>query len=145
VDDRSGSAGAAVLTRLMAPAKKTVAKMGARKKGRAVKFLQKPTCTSCRNARAYMEKRGFALEFRDLDKQRLSGAEIDALIGERDYRTFLNTRNELYRAKNMKQNPPSRAEAIRLMAATPNLIRRPVIIAGERIVLGFDEAGINSL
>ncbi len=92
-----------------------------------------------------MERRGFALEFRDLDKQRLSGAEIDALIGERDYRTFLNTRNELYRAKNMKQNPPSRAEAIRLMTETPNLIRRPVIISGERIVLGFDEDGIDSL
>jgi arsenate reductase-like glutaredoxin family protein len=31
------------------------------------------------------------------------------------------------------------------MAETPNLIRRPVIIAGGRIVLGFDQDGINSI
>ncbi|MGA8034875.1 MAG: ArsC/Spx/MgsR family protein [Candidatus Acidiferrales bacterium] len=116
-----------------------------RAKRKSVQFLQKPTCTSCRNARAYMEKRGFDLHFRDLDKQRLSAAELEELIGDRDHRDFLNTRNELYRAKNMKQNPPSRAEAIRMMAETPNLIRRPVIIAGGRIVLGFDENGIDTL
>jgi arsenate reductase (glutaredoxin) len=128
--------------------RKTVANpvgASARAKRKSVQFLQKPACTSCRNARTFMEKRGFDLEFRDLDKQRLSGTELDVLIGERDYRAFLNTRNELYRAKNMKQNPPRRAEAIRLMAETPNLIRRPVIIAGERIVLGFDEDAIDSL
>jgi arsenate reductase len=113
--------------------------------GKAVQFLQKPTCTSCRNARAYMEKKGFELHFRDLDKQRLSAAELEQLIGDRDHKDFLNTRNELYRAKNMKQNPPSRAEAIRMMAETPNLIRRPVIIAGGRIVLGFDQNGIDSM
>jgi Spx/MgsR family transcriptional regulator len=114
-------------------------------KGKSVQFLQKPTCTSCRNARAYMEKKGFDLHFRDLDKQRLTAAELEALIGDRDHKDFLNTRNELYRAKNMKQNPPSRAEAIRMMAETPNLIRRPVIIAGGRIVLGFDQDGIDSI
>ncbi len=114
-------------------------------RGKSIQFLQKPTCTSCRNARAYMEKKGFELHFRDLDKQRLSAAELEALIGGRDHKDFLNTRNELYRAKNMKQNPPSRAEAIRLMAETPNLIRRPVIIAGGRIVLGFDQNGIDSI
>ena len=114
-------------------------------RGKSVQFLQKPTCTSCRNARAYMEKKGFELYFRDLDKQRLSAAELEELIGERDHKDFLNTRNELYRAKNMKENPPSRAEAIRMMAETPNLIRRPVIIAGGRIVLGFDQNGIDSI
>jgi len=116
-----------------------------RARRKSVQFLQKPTCTSCRNARAYMEKRGFDLHFRDLDKQRLTAAELEQLIGDRDHRDFLNIRNELYRAKNMKHNPPSRAEAIRMMAETPNLIRRPVIIAGGRIVLGFDEKGIDSL
>jgi arsenate reductase (glutaredoxin) len=92
-----------------------------------------------------MEDLGFGLEFRNLDTERLSVAELDALIGTRDHREFLNTRNELYRAKNMKQNPPSRAEALRLMAATPNLIRRPVIIAGDTIVLGFDTDAIDAL
>ncbi len=126
--------------------KATPKKAAARAKRRGtVHFLQKPTCTSCRNARSYMEDLGFGLEFRNLDTERLSVAELDALIGTRDHREFLNTRNELYRAKNMKQNPPSRAEALKLMATTPNLIRRPVIIAGDKILLGFNPAAIDEL
>ena len=75
----------------------------------------------------------------DLDKQRLSEAELDKLIGERDYKKFLNSRNELFRKKKMKEHPPSRAEAIKLMAKEPNLIRRPLLVRGGQIVFGFDE------
>ncbi len=116
-----------------------------RRSGKTVQFLQKPTCTTCRKARAYMENRGFALHFRNLDKERLSSAELEKLIGERDHKDFLNTRNELYRQKNMKENPPSRADAIRMMVGEPNLIRRPVIVAGGRVVLGFDQEKIDRL
>ncbi len=92
-----------------------------------------------------MLKKGVELELRDLDKQRLTAAELNALIGSRDYKLFLNTRNELYRERNMAEKPPSRAEALKLMAAHPNLIRRPVIIRGSRIVLGFDEPALKEL
>ena len=92
-----------------------------------------------------MQKKGVELEFRDLDKERLTADELERLIGDRDHREFLNTRNELYRRKIMKENPPSRAEAIRMMAKEPNLIRRPVILAGGRVVLGFDEEAIAKL
>ena len=88
---------------------------------------------------------GGELESRDLDKQRLSEKELVELIGGRDYREFLNTRNELYRARTMKEKPPSRAEAIKLMAKEPNLIRRPLVIRGKQIVLGFDEESYKKL
>ena len=88
---------------------------------------------------------GAELETRDLDKERLSKDELEDLIGARDYRDFLNTRNELYRERNMKEHPPSRAEAIRLMAEQPNLIRRPVVLHGSQIVLGFDEEAFKKL
>ena len=65
--------------------------------------------------------------------------ELDELIGSRDYRQFLNPRNELYRERGMKEHPPSRAEAIKLMAQHPNLIRRPILIRGNRMVIGWDE------
>jgi arsenate reductase-like glutaredoxin family protein len=67
------------------------------------------------------------------------------LIGDRDYRKFLNTRNELYRSENMAEKPPTRAEALKLMAAEPNLIRRPMVIRGGKIVLGFDEEALEDL
>ena len=88
---------------------------------------------------------GVELESRDLDKQRLTEGELEELIGDRDYKEFLNTRNELYRTRNMKDHPPSRAEAIKLMAKEPNLIRRPVVLRGSQMVLGFDEEAYRKL
>jgi len=114
----------------------------AKKPGKSVQFLHKPSCPTCQKARRFMEKHGFHLNFRDLTKKRLSAAELEKLIGKRDHTDFLNARSEVYREKNMKDNPPSRGEAIHTMARDPNLIRRPVIVAGGRVVIGYDENGM---
>jgi Spx/MgsR family transcriptional regulator len=114
-------------------------------RGKKARFLHKPNCTTCRKARKFMERRGFQLYFRDLAKDKLSSTELEKLIGNRDYTEFLNSRNELYRRKKMKIKPPTRREAISMMAKEPNLIRRPVVVAGGRVVLGFDEDGIARL
>ncbi len=120
------------------PAAKTVG-------GKVLQFYHKPNCTTCRKARKFLEKRGFQLYFRDLAKQRLSPAELEKLIGNRDHTDFLNTRNEVYRDENMKENPPSRKQAIQMMSKEPNLIRRPMVVAGGRVVVGFDEDGLARL
>lgn len=86
-----------------------------------------------------------SFDSRDLDKQRLTEAELDQLVGERDYRAFLNPRNELFRKRKMKEHPPTRAEAIRLMAMEPNLIRRPLLVRGSEIIVGFDEEAYRKL
>jgi len=90
-------------------------------------------------------ERKIEVEPRDLAKEKLSEAELDELIGKRDYKEFLNPRNELYRERKMKEKPPSRAEAIKLMAREPNLIRRPLLIKGGQIILGFDEEAYRKL
>lgn len=75
----------------------------------------------------------------------LSVDELDRLIGERDYGTFLNSRNELYRERKMKENPPSRSEALRLMSEHPNLIKRPILVNADQMVLGFQESAMLKL
>ena len=86
-----------------------------------------------------MRNSGVDAEERELGGAPLSVAELDALIGKRDHREFLNPRNELYRERNMKENPPARPEALKLMSENPNLIRRPILVSGQKILLGFDE------
>lgn len=115
------------------------------KHGTRAHFLHKAGCTTCRKARTRLEKRGFQLYFRDLAKEKLSVAELEKLIGRRDHTEFLNPRNETYRRKKMKVKPPSRREAVKMMAKEPNLIRRPVILCGGRVVIGFDEDEIKNL
>lgn len=78
------------------------------------------------------------LEEREINAAPLAVAELEALIGARDHIAFLNPRNELYRERHMKTAPPPRAEALKLMAEHPNLIRRPILVVGKEILLGFD-------
>jgi arsenate reductase len=85
-------------------------------------------------------------QFEEIDLNRgLSVDELDNLIGKRDYREFLNFRNEMYRERGMKENPPPREEALRLMSENPNLIRRPILVKGSRIVLGYDEEALSGM
>jgi arsenate reductase-like glutaredoxin family protein len=67
----------------------------------------------------------------------LTVEELDRLVGKRNHLDFLNTKNELYRERGMKTNPPAREEALRLMAAHPNLVRRPLLVDGKEILIGF--------
>ena len=86
------------------------------------------------------------MQFEEVDLNKgLSIGDLEKLIGDRDYKEFLNTRNELYRERGMKEKPPSRAEALKLMSENPNLIRRPILVKGNRIVLGYDEEALGSV
>jgi Spx/MgsR family transcriptional regulator len=110
-----------------------------------IMFYEKPTCTTCRKAKALLLKLKIPFASRDLDKQGLSESELDELIGKRNHQDFLSPRNELYRERKMGENPPSRAEAIRLMSQHPNLIRRPMLVRGAQILHGFDETAYRNL
>ena len=67
------------------------------------------------------------------------------MIGDGPIEKFLNSRTPLYREKNMKQKPPSKDEAIKLMLKDPNLLKRPVIIKGNTKLTGFNEAALKEL
>jgi arsenate reductase-like glutaredoxin family protein len=92
-----------------------------------------------------LEELGADLPLRSLDAEPLHAQELDRLIGHRDYREFRNIRNQLYRDRNMKPHPPTRAEGLRLLSDHPNLIRRPAVIGGEEILLGYDEDAFQKL
>lgn len=85
------------------------------------------------------------LDERNLGKDPLTADELDALIGRRNYLEFLNPRNELYRKMKLKENPPPRAQALKWMSKEPNLIRRPIVVRGGEMILGFDEEGLEKL
>jgi Spx/MgsR family transcriptional regulator len=110
-----------------------------------MQFYWKSTCSTCRNARRLLRELGVQPDEREMGKQPLSVEELDRLIGERPVAQFLNTRNEFYRARDMKRQPPTREEAIRLMAENVNLIRRPLLVDGDDIVFGCDETAYRTL
>ena len=84
------------------------------------------------------------MQERDLGKEPLSEAEIEALIGDADVMEFLNTRSASYRQQGFKTQPPTKPQAIKLMAQDPNLIKRPITVKGRMKVLGFDQVKLAS-
>jgi arsenate reductase-like glutaredoxin family protein len=84
-------------------------------------------------------------EEREYSKSPLSEKELRDIIGDLPIENFLNTRTPLYREMKMKQSPPTKSEAIKLMLKDPNLLRRPVIIKGATVLTGFDEKAINKV
>jgi Spx/MgsR family transcriptional regulator len=84
-------------------------------------------------------------EEREYGKNPFSEKELREIIGDGPIEDFLNTRTPLYRKKNMKQKPPSKDEAIRLMLNDSNLLKRPVFIKGKKKLTGFSESQIKEL
>jgi Spx/MgsR family transcriptional regulator len=85
------------------------------------------------------------LEEREYGKNPLAEKELRDIIGDEPVEKFLNTRTPLYREKNMKQKPPSKEEAIKLMLKDSNLLKRPVIIKGKKRLTGFNETEVKEL
>jgi Spx/MgsR family transcriptional regulator len=110
-------------------------------------FIWKKSCSTCRKARSYLTDLAGQGSFdeRELNTKPMSTEELDLLIGQHDYKLFLNSRNELYRTRKMKDHPPTRAEAVKLMAHEVNLIKRPLLVRGQRVVFGFDEEQFRTL
>jgi Spx/MgsR family transcriptional regulator len=84
-------------------------------------------------------------EEREYGKNPFTEKELREIIGDGPIENFLNTRTPLYRERNMKQKPPSKDEAIKLMLKDQNLLKRPVIIKGKKKLAGFDEAKVTEL
>jgi arsenate reductase-like glutaredoxin family protein len=75
---------------------------------------------------------------RDYARHSLTAAEIEAIFGANEIPPFLNTRHAIYKARGWAQQLPARQELIETIIAEPNLLRRPVLRRGKRVVIGFE-------
>ena len=92
-----------------------------------------------------MQSNKVEFEEREYGKRPFSETELREIIGTDPIENFLNTRTPLYREKNMKQKPPSKEEAIKLMLKDANLLKRPVFIKGKKKLTGFNESQVKAL
>jgi arsenate reductase (glutaredoxin) len=92
-----------------------------------------------------LQAKKIGFDEREYGKNPFTEKELREIIGDDPIEMFLNTRTPLYREKNMKQKPPSKDEAIKLMLKDPNLLKRPLLIKGRKKLTGFNEAEIKEL
>ncbi len=78
------------------------------------------------------------LDERDYAKNPLSEAELRELFKGLDPRDFLNAKSPAFKARGLAGKTVTAAQAIKLMAEDPNLIKRPLVVAGKELIAGFD-------
>lgn len=88
---------------------------------------------------------GVELDERDYAKQPLTAAELKELFRGRDPRDFLNPKSPAFKAMKLTGKTLTAAQALALMAKEPNLIKRPLVVAGGEVVAGFDRERLRSL
>ncbi|MCF8510279.1 MAG: hypothetical protein K9G43_02430 [Rhodobacteraceae bacterium] len=91
------------------------------------------TCDTCKTALKALERAGHAVTFRDIRKEPLNTAEIDALVTEFGGR-LINKQSTTYRSFSdfLRESEPEAQ-----IAAQPTVMKRPVIQA-DRWYLGWD-------
>jgi arsenate reductase-like glutaredoxin family protein len=81
------------------------------------------------------------VEFDEINyaKAGLDEATVRALVAKAGgVAAVLNTRHATAKANDWVTTPPSAAVFAKAVAADPNLLRRPILIAGDRVIVGFD-------
>ena len=81
---------------------------------------------------------GLELDERDYAKAPLTVAELKDLFAGRDPRDFLNARSPAFKAMGLTGKSLTAPQALALMAKEPNLIKRPIVVAGKEMIAGFD-------
>lgn len=98
-----------------------------------------PNCDGCRKARKWLDTNGIEYEFHDLRQDGVDKTMLERWAGAVGWKALLNTRSTTWRglpdADKQEVDEPG---AIRLMAAHPTLIKRPVIEGAEGTQVGFD-------
>ena len=107
-------------------------------------FVCYPKCSTCQKAKAFLEEAGAVFETRDIKTENPSYEELSAWHKRSGLplRRFFNTSGLQYRALELKDrlSSMSEEEQLRLLATDGMLVKRPLLIVGDTVLVGFREA-----
>ena len=107
-------------------------------------FLCYERCTTCRKAKAWLEGKGAAYDLRPIKEQNPTADELRTWIAASGLpvRKFFNTSGLLYKELQLKDKLPGMTEdeMIALLATDGMLVKRPLLIGDDFVLVGFKEA-----
>jgi len=109
-----------------------------------LKFICYPKCTTCQKAKKWLDDNGIEYELRDIKTDNPTQDEL-ALWYEKSglpLKKFFNTSGLLYKSMELKDKLPgmSEAEMLRLLSTDGMLVKRPLLVGGDFVLIGFKEA-----
>ncbi len=112
-----------------------------RARGAAVTVYGLGNCDTCRKARKWLDGRGIAHRFHDFAVDGIDAQTLDRWLDEHGADVLVNRRSRTWRElPEAERTTADPASAAAMVLAHPKLIKRPVIEAGGRSLVGFDAA-----
>lgn len=106
-------------------------------------FIQYPPCGTCRKARMWLEAHGIEYTGRSIVENNPTVAELEAWIPRSGLplKKFFNTSGVLYKELNLKEKLPqlTEREQIELLASDGKLVKRPLLVLPDKVLVGFNE------
>ena len=107
-------------------------------------FVCYPKCTTCQKARKWLDESQIDYDLRDIKLENPTYAELSAWYQRSGLplKRFFNTSGLLYKSMGLKDKLPgmSEEEMLQLLATDGMLVKRPLLVGGDFVLVGFKEA-----
>ena len=107
-------------------------------------FICYPKCTTCQKAQKWLDGKGLTYELRDIKTDNPTFEELSDLYRKSGLplKRFFNTSGLLYQSLELKDKLPtmSEEEQLRLLATDGMLVKRPILVNGDKVLVGFKES-----
>ncbi|WP_371363953.1 Regulatory protein MgsR [Sporomusa rhizae] len=104
-------------------------------------FICYPKCTTCQKAKKWLTDNGIAYDERHIKEQNPTAEELKEWREKSGLplRKFFNTSGLLYKSMQLKDKLPnmSDTEMVTILASDGMLVKRPILLAGNRVLVGF--------
>lgn len=106
-------------------------------------FVEYPKCTTCKKAKKWLEDKGIVFEDRHIVENNPTAEELKEWHKKSGLplKRFFNTSGQIYRQNNIKDQLPSMSEEEQyaLLATNGMLVKRPIIVGEDYVLVGFKE------
>ena len=108
-----------------------------------IKFICYPKCTTCQKAKKWLDDNNTEYELRDIKENNPNFEELSKWykMSGLPLKKFFNTSGLLYKSMKLKDklSAMSEEEQLRLLATDGMLVKRPLLIGEDFVLVGFKE------
>ena len=112
-----------------------------------IEFICYPKCTTCQKAKKWLDDNKIEYTFRDIKENNPSFEELTVWykVSGLPLKKFFNTSGLLYKSMKLKDKLPSMSEEeqLKLLATDGMLVKRPLVIGKDLVLVGFRESEWN--
>lgn len=109
-----------------------------------ISFICYPKCTTCKKAQKWLDENKIQYELRDIKTDNPAYDELNNWyeISGQPLKKFFNTSGMLYRSMELKDKLASMSdeEILQLLATDGMLVKRPLLVGNDFVLIGFKEA-----